>query len=45
MASPNDELNQARKTTKEFAKDLSLVQDAFANIAQAIKEGLEDAID
>ncbi len=45
MASPNDELNNARKTTKEFAKDLSLVQDAFANIAQAIKEGLEDAID
>jgi hypothetical protein len=45
MATPNDELNKARKTTKEFAKDLSLVQDAFANIAQAIKEGLEDAID
>ena len=45
MASPNDELNNARKTTKEFAKDLSLVQDAFANIAQAIKEGLEEAVD
>lgn len=45
MASPDDELNKARKTTKEFAKDLSLVQDAFANIAEAIKEGLADAID
>ena len=45
MASPDDELNKARKTTKEFARDLSLVQDAFANIASSIKEGLEDAID
>ena len=45
MASPDDELNKARKTTKEFARDLSLVQDAFANIASAIREGLEDAID
>jgi len=45
MASPNEELNKANQTSKEFASNLAEIQDTVSNIAESIKQGLNEAIE